>query len=207
MSGPAAPFSDEEMRRYSRQILLREVGGRGQRRLTQAAPVLLCDGAVGELAARYLRRGGVSGLVVYAPDTQAAALDERLRTDGPPAVTPGCRALGEAPPWLRTLADAAPGFTLGVLEPPLEGPDPVGESVLWARCSGAQGVLGQGRAELDAEAAGGGGEAAGDASVLIGSALALLVMQRLLGLPTPRRLSVNLGDLGRQGPAVLQPLP
>ena len=57
-----ARFSDEEVRRYSRQILLREVGGRGQERLQKAQPALLPRGTVGRVAAAYLQRAGVTQL-------------------------------------------------------------------------------------------------------------------------------------------------
>jgi hypothetical protein len=60
-------FSDEEIRRYSRQILLREVGGAGQERLLRARPRLCAAGVAGEVAAEYLRRAGVRGLEIAGP--------------------------------------------------------------------------------------------------------------------------------------------
>ena len=53
-------FSEEEIRRYGRQMLLREVGGRGQERLREARLCLTGQGEVGRVAATYLRRAGVA---------------------------------------------------------------------------------------------------------------------------------------------------
>ena len=68
-----ARFSDQQIRRYSRQILLREVGGRGQERLQAARPVLVCAGEVGQLTADYLWRAGVTGLLLLAATPELAA--------------------------------------------------------------------------------------------------------------------------------------
>ncbi|MCS6914656.1 MAG: hypothetical protein RMK29_22260 [Myxococcales bacterium] len=57
-------FSDEEIRRYGRQMLLREVGGRGQQRLRAAQLQLRSVGATGASAADYLRRAGLGALRV-----------------------------------------------------------------------------------------------------------------------------------------------
>ena len=54
-----ARFSDDEIRRYSRQLALAEVGGRGQERL-RAAHVT----AASEVEALYLAAAGVGALVV-----------------------------------------------------------------------------------------------------------------------------------------------
>jgi molybdopterin/thiamine biosynthesis adenylyltransferase len=52
-------FTDEEMRRYSRQMILREVGGLGQARLRRASA-----SANSELEALYLAGAGVGTLTV-----------------------------------------------------------------------------------------------------------------------------------------------
>ena len=54
-----ARFSDEEIRRYARQIVLPEVGGVGQARLRAASAV--CES---ELEALYLAAAGVGRLTV-----------------------------------------------------------------------------------------------------------------------------------------------
>jgi hypothetical protein len=190
------PFSDEEIERYSRQILLREVGGRGQRRLLAAAPSLFCADALGELAACYLRRAGVAQLAVFAEDAQVAARAERLRDEGPPSERPRCEPLRSAPERLRALVEQAPGFTLVLLQPqPPGGAAPErDDELLFARCTADRGVVGSGLDALLAECRETRDELpAGDAAALTGSALALLVTQRLLGLPTPQRLRFDTG--------------
>ncbi|MFO0573693.1 MAG: hypothetical protein U1A78_06845 [Polyangia bacterium] len=210
------PFSDEEIERYSRQILLREVGGRGQRRLLAAAPVLFCTDAVGELAASYLLRAGVLRLGVFTDAPQLGALAERLRDEGPPPARPRVAPLASAPPRLRERVAEAPGFTLVLLAPDAPG-DPaaadgddgggdgdgdgdgaiVGD-LFFARCTGDRAIVGGGadglRAACRELGAGPAAPGAGDAAALTGSALALLVVQRLLGLPTPRRLRIDTGQ-------------
>ena len=63
-----ARFSDEEVRRYSRQMVLPELGGVGQERLraTRAA-------AASEVEALYLAAAGVGTLVVPSEEVAAAA--------------------------------------------------------------------------------------------------------------------------------------
>ncbi len=78
-------FSADEVRRYSRQILLSEVGGRGQERLRAARPVLVGGGALSKVAADYLIRAGVVGLQVMAPTTPA--LRTLLLVESPPATS------------------------------------------------------------------------------------------------------------------------
>jgi molybdopterin-synthase adenylyltransferase len=59
------PFSDEEIRRYARQIVLAEVGGAGQRALREATAT-----ATSEVEALYLAAAGVGRILV---PTQAIA--------------------------------------------------------------------------------------------------------------------------------------
>jgi adenylyltransferase/sulfurtransferase len=61
-------FSDNEIRRYSRQIVLPEVGGVGQERL-RAVTVT----AASEVEALYLAAAGVGALVVPSADWAEAA--------------------------------------------------------------------------------------------------------------------------------------
>ena len=76
-------FTDEEIRRYGRQIVLREVGGRGQERL-RAATVR----AASELAALYLAGAGVGRILVgsAAIAEAARALNPLVTVEVDPAI-------------------------------------------------------------------------------------------------------------------------
>lgn len=89
-------FSDEEIRRYGRQMVLPEVGGVGQARLRAAS--VTCRS---ELEALYLAGAGVGHLVVpnQAIASAARALNPNVQVDvgeaalGDPAGDPSERAL------------------------------------------------------------------------------------------------------------------
>jgi adenylyltransferase/sulfurtransferase len=61
-------FSEDEIRRYSRQIVLPEVGGVGQEKLRAATAV-----AASEAEALYLAAAGVGTIIVPSEDIAAAA--------------------------------------------------------------------------------------------------------------------------------------
>ena len=67
MSGPA-PFSDDEVERYARQLVLREIGGPGQQKLKAARILLIGMGGLGAPASLYLAAAGVGSLVIVDPD-------------------------------------------------------------------------------------------------------------------------------------------
>lgn len=99
-------LSEEQIRRYSRQILLPEVGGRGQRRLLGAHARLHADGTLGEVAALYLAAAGV-GAITWANDVPAAVRECVA------AINPDCRlGVGEpttAPDVELELGETASG--------------------------------------------------------------------------------------------------
>jgi molybdopterin/thiamine biosynthesis adenylyltransferase len=61
-------FTDEQIRRYSRQIILPEVGGKGQKKLLASRALVLGAGGLGSSAIAYLAAAGVGTLGVVDND-------------------------------------------------------------------------------------------------------------------------------------------
>lgn len=62
------PFSDEELTRYARHIVLREIGGGGQRALKDAKVLVIGAGGLGSPALLYLAGAGVGTIGVIDDD-------------------------------------------------------------------------------------------------------------------------------------------
>ena len=70
-------LSDAQLDRYARHIVLREIGGEGQRRLLAAEIAVIGAGGIGSPAIQYLAAAGVGTLRVI--DDDAVALDNLQR--------------------------------------------------------------------------------------------------------------------------------
>ena len=67
------PFSQAELNRYARHIVLREVGGAGQRALKDASVVIIGAGGLGSPVLQYLAGAGVGTIGVVDDDTVDSA--------------------------------------------------------------------------------------------------------------------------------------
>lgn len=65
---PAGTFSETELDRYARHIILREVGGPGQKKLKQAKVLVIGAGGLGAPALQYLAAAGVGTIGVIDDD-------------------------------------------------------------------------------------------------------------------------------------------
>jgi proteasome lid subunit RPN8/RPN11 len=155
-------LTEPEIQRYARQLLLRDVGERGQEALGAVEVELQLDGAVAAAAATYLRAGG----------TQVRSVP------------------GTTGPWAET-APVLPGSSAGSRVQILAAPgtperaglvlgSATGAHVLWSIAGdGCRACLRQALRALAAP------ELPDPRSVQLGSVLALLVQRRALGLAAP----------------------
>jgi molybdopterin/thiamine biosynthesis adenylyltransferase len=61
-------FTDQEIERYARHLVLREVGGPGQQKLKNGSVLIVGAGGLGAPAALYLAAAGVGTIILADPD-------------------------------------------------------------------------------------------------------------------------------------------
>lgn len=96
-------FTDEQIQRYSRHIILQDVGGKGQKKLARAKVLVIGAGGLGSPAALYLAAAGVGtiglvdGDVVDLSNLQRQIL-HTTATVGRPKVESGAKTLAALNP-------------------------------------------------------------------------------------------------------------
>lgn len=101
-------MNDEALLRYSRHILLPQIGIEGQERIAGARALVIGAGGLGSPAALYLASAGIGTLVLADGDTvdltnlQRQIL-HRTRMIGQPKVSSGATTLAEVNPLCRVL--------------------------------------------------------------------------------------------------------
>ncbi|MFT5629257.1 MAG: molybdopterin/thiamine biosynthesis adenylyltransferase [Gammaproteobacteria bacterium] len=102
---PKAGFSDTELDRYARHIMLREVGGQGQKALRNAKVLVVGAGGLGSPALQYLAAAGVGTIGVIDDDVVDNANLQRqiIHTDariGDPKVQSAADAMTAQNPFI-----------------------------------------------------------------------------------------------------------
>ena len=105
------PFSEADLRRYSRQMILPEVGGAGQARLGEVRVVVVGAGGLGSPAALYLAAAGVGTLGLVDSDRVDLSNLQRQILHGTkaldlPKVTSALDRLGDLNPDVRVVPHA-----------------------------------------------------------------------------------------------------
>ncbi len=106
LAGGAVPFNEEQIRRYSRHIILPEVGGKGQRKLLNSSALLVGAGGLGSPAALYLAAAGVGRLGIIDADVVDMSNLQRqilhhVKDVGRPKVQSAVESIGQLNPDVK----------------------------------------------------------------------------------------------------------
>lgn len=187
-------LSEAQIERYARHILLREVGGVGQKRLLGSEVRIEGLGQVGTWASIYLALAGVGSLELY--DDRELPSGGLLPLLGPAPERKGravllAEALSAHNPDVRFRVSGA-GAPLGLADQSLFRPAE-GEALLWARAVGTACYLGWVEA-LPCEECFPAGPPAAEVAALAGSLAASRILAYLLfGEVEPGILAVEAG--------------
>jgi molybdopterin-synthase adenylyltransferase len=115
-----APLNDDQLLRYSRHILLDELGIEGQRKLLEAHALVIGAGGLGSPVALYLATAGVGHVTLVDPDTvDLTNLQRQIAHDmsrlGRPKAESAARSMAAINPEVRVTAlqeRAGPGRLL-----------------------------------------------------------------------------------------------
>ncbi len=131
---PSGPFTPAELERYSRHILLREIGGPGQRALKSASVLVIGAGGLGAPALLYLAAAGVGRIGVIDDDAVEASnlqrqiihADARIGQTKTASAAEAMRALNpfvEVRTYTRRLTDEIAGDLFAEHDLILDGSD------------------------------------------------------------------------------------
>jgi len=114
-------LNDEELDRYARHLVLREVGGVGQAKIRQARVLIVGAGGLGSPAALYLAAAGIGTLGLVDDDTVSLSNLQRqilFRTAdiGRPKVEAGAQALKALNPGVQVQTHAVRLTAANVME-------------------------------------------------------------------------------------------
>lgn len=133
-AAPQGVFSETEVGRYARHILLREIGGPGQKALKEARVLVVGAGGLGSPALLYLAAAGVGCIGVIDDDQVEASnlqrqiihSDQRLGMDKVQSAEVAMRALNpfiEVRPYARRLTAEIAAELVGGYDLVLDGSD------------------------------------------------------------------------------------